>query len=61
MKLPIICCGWFMYSPVEGRFFTTRFLHVLLLRLAFLFVAPQDDATPSSRKTKTLTLSGRMA
>ena len=48
----IICCGWFMYSPVEGCFFPTRFLHVLLLRLAFLFASPQDDATPSSSKTK---------
>ena len=53
------CCGWFMYSIVEGRFFTTRFLHVLLLRLAFLFAAPQDDAIPSSRKTKTPALSRR--
>ena len=46
------CCGWLMYSTVEVRFFTTRFLHVLLLRLAFLFAPPQDDATPSSSKTK---------
>ena len=53
------CCGWFMYSIVEGRFFTTRFLHVLLLRLAFLFAAPQDDAIPNSRKTKTPALSRR--
>ena len=59
MKLPIICCGWFMYSPVQARFFTTQFLHVLLLRLAFLFAPPQDDATPSSSKTKTPTLSRR--
>ena len=46
------CCGWLIYSTV-GQFFTTRFLHVLLLRLAFLFAQPQDDATPCSRsKTK---------
>ena len=53
------CCGWLMYSTVEGRFFTTRFLHVLLLRLAFLFALPQDDATPSSSKTKAPALSRR--
>ena len=52
-------CGWLMYSTVEGRFFTTRFLHVLLLRLAFLFAPPQDDATPSSSKTKSTALSRR--
>ena len=51
------CCSWLMYSTVEGRFFTTRFLHVLLLRLAFLFAPPQDDATPSSSKIKTPALS----
>ena len=51
------CCGWFMYSTVEGRFFTTRFLHALLLRLAFLFAPPQDDATPSGSKTKAPALS----
>ena len=52
-------CGWLMYSTVEGWFFTTRFLHVLLLRLAFLFAPPQDDATPSSSKTKSTALSRR--
>ena len=51
------CCGWLIYSTVEGRFFTTRFLHVLLLRLAFLFAPPQDDATPSKSKTKSPALS----
>ena len=53
------CCGWFMYATVEGRLFTTRFLHVLLLRLAFLFAPPQDNATPSSSKTKAPALSRR--
>ena len=48
-----------MYSPVEGHFFTTWFLHVFLLWLAFQFAPPQDDAIPSSRKTKTPTLSRR--
>ena len=52
------CCGWFMYCT-DGRFFTIRFLHVLLLRLAFLFAPPQDDATPSGRKTKSPALSCR--
>ena len=51
------CCGWLMYSTVGGRFFTTRFLHVLLLQLAFLFAPPQDDATPCSSKTKSPALS----
>ena len=51
------CCSWLMYSTVEGRFFTTRFLHVLLLRLAFLFAPPQDDAAPSNSKTKAPALS----
>ena len=57
MKVPIAVAAWFMYSPVEGQFFTTRFLHVLLLRLAFLFAQPQDDATPCSSKTKSAALS----
>ena len=48
-----------MYSTVEGQFFTTQFLHVLLLRLAFLFAPSQDDAIPSSSKTKTPALSRR--
>ena len=47
------CCGWFMYSAV-GQFFTTRFLHVLLVRLAFLFAPPQVDATPSRIKVPAL-------
>ena len=52
------CCGWLMYCT-DGQFFTIRFFHVLLLRLAFLFAAPQDDAIPSSRKTKSPSLSRR--
>ena len=36
------CCCWLIRS-VEHQFFTTRFLHVLLLRLEFLFSQPQDD------------------
>ena len=44
------CCGWIMHSSVQDQFLTTRFLHVLLLRLAFLFSQPQDDATLSSTK-----------
>ena len=44
------CSGWLIRS-VEHQFFTTRFLHVLLLRLAFLFSQLQDDATLSSTKT----------
>ena len=51
------CCSWLMYATVEGRFFTARFLHVLLLRLAFLFASPQDDAAPNNSKTKAPALS----
>ena len=53
------CCGWLMYSAAEDQFFTTRFLHVLLLRLAFLFAPPQDETMPTSRKIKALVLSRR--
>ena len=53
------CCGWLMYSTVEDQFFTIRFLHVLLLRLAFLFAPPQDETMPSSRKIKAPVLSRR--
>ena len=51
------CCGWLMYSAAKDQFFTTRFLHVLLLRLAFLFAPPQDETMPSSRKIKVPVLS----
>ena len=53
------CCGWLMYSAAEDQFFTTQFLHVLLLRLAFLFAPPQDETMPSSRKIKAPVLSRR--
>ena len=53
------CCGWLMYSAAEDQFFTTQFLHVLLLRLAFLFAPPQDETMPSSGKIKAPVLSRR--
>ena len=40
-------CGWFMHSTANHQFFTIRLLHVLLLRLAFLFALPQDIAIPT--------------
>ena len=40
-------CGWFMHSTAKHQFFTIRLLHVLLLRLAFLFALPQDNAIPT--------------
>jgi len=36
------CCGW-LVRTVENQFLTTRFLHVVLLRLAFIFSQPHDD------------------
>ena len=45
-------CGWLMHSSVERQFLTTRFLHVLLLRIAFLFSQPQDYTTLSSTETE---------
>ena len=45
-------CGWLMHSSVERQFLTTRFLHVLLLRIAFLFSQPQDYTTLSSTKAE---------
>ena len=53
------CCDWLLCSAAEDQFFTTQFLHVLLLRLAFLFAPPQDETMPSSRKIKTPVLSRR--
>ena len=44
------CYGWLLSSSVEHQFFTARFLHVLLLRLAFLFSQPQDDTALRSAK-----------
>ena len=57
------CCGWCMHSTTEHQFFTARFLHVLLLRLAFLFVLPQDNAasedeTPALKRSCTMWKSG---
>ena len=46
-------CGWFMHSTVKEQFFTTRFLHVLLLRLAFLFALPQDNALSTASEDET--------
>ena len=46
-------CGWFMHSTAKHQFFTTRFLHVLLLRLAFLFALPQDIAIPTASENET--------
>jgi len=45
------CCGWLLHS-VEHQLFTTRFLHVLLLRLAFLFSQRQDDTALSGTKSE---------
>ena len=53
------CCGWLMYSAAENQLFTIRLLHVLLLRLAFLFAPPQDETMPNSRKIKGPVLSRR--
>ena len=44
-------CGWFLQCSKEGQYLTPRFLHMLLLRLAFSFaLAPdstqQDEASP---------------
>ena len=47
------CCGWFLHSTAEHQFFTARFLHILLLRLAFLFAVPQDNAIPTANKNET--------
>ena len=47
------CCGWCMHSTGEHQFFTTRFLHVLLLRLAFLFAVPQDNVIPTASEVET--------
>ena len=47
------CCGWFLHSTAKHQFFTTRFLHILLIRLAFLFAVPQDNAIPTANKNET--------
>ena len=48
-------CGWCLQCSKEGQYLTPRFLHVLLLRLAFSFaLAPdstqQDKASPVLRR-----------
>ena len=60
------CCGWCMHSTEEHQFFAARFLHVLLLRLAFFFALPQDNTTltasedesPSLKRSCTMWKSG---
>ena len=44
-------CGWYLHCKHPHQFFTSRFLQVLLLRLAFLFVLPSppeadEDTSP---------------
>ena len=48
-------CGWCLQCSKEGQYLTPRFLHVLVLRLAFSFaLAPdsfqQDEASPVLRR-----------
>ena len=48
-------CGWCLQCSKEGQYLTPRFLHVLLLRLAFSFaLAPdrsqQDETSPVLRR-----------
>ena len=48
-------CGWCLQCSKEGQYLTPRFLHVLLLRLAFSFaLAPdssqQEEASPVLRR-----------
>ena len=42
-------CGWVLHCSNSGQFFTSRFLHVLLLRLAFSLALAQDQHTASTR------------
>ena len=41
-------CGWVLHCSNSGQFFTSRFLHVLLLRLAFSLALAQDQHTAST-------------
>ena len=48
-------CSWCLQCSKEGQYFTPRFLHVLLLRLAFSFALPpkssqKDEASPVLRR-----------
>ena len=45
------CCGWYIKcvkAPGKPQFFNSRFLHVLLLRLAFQFALPPDASERST-------------
>ena len=42
-------CGWMLQCSKPGQFFTPRFLHVLLLRLAFSLALAQDQHTASTK------------
>ena len=48
------CCGWLIHS--KTKFFTTRFLHILLFRLAFHFALPQDDTPHTASEVETPSL-----
>ena len=44
-QLSVHCCGWYikcLKAPGKPQFFNSRFLHILLLRLAFQFALPPD-------------------
>ena len=42
-------CSWMLQCSKPGQFFTPRFLHVLLLRLAFSLALAQDQHTASTK------------
>ena len=42
-------CGWVLHCSNSGQFFTSRFLHVVLLRLAFSLALAQDQLTASTK------------
>jgi len=41
------CCGWALRCTKTGEVLETRFLHVLLLRLAFSFPLIPEEAPPA--------------
>ena len=47
-------CGWVLHCSNSGQFFTSRFLHVLLLRLAFSLALAQDQQYTASTKVPAL-------
>ena len=56
-------CGWCLQCSKEGQYLTPRFLHVLLLRLAFSFAlasesSQQDEASPVLRRRCTIWKTG---